>query len=277
MQISIDGRIVPAAEASVPVADRGFTLGDGLFETMAVHEGRVLRLEAHLARLRQGLAALRLPLALPDQDLADRIHALVAVNNLREGSLRLTITRGQGPRGLLPADPPRPGVIITASPWASRPTEIAAIIARSTRRNEHSPLSRVKALGYLDSILALIEAQEQGGQEAILLNSAGLAACASAANLFVMRQGKLLTPPVSDGVLPGIVRGEIIARHGGQERSLDPADLAAADEIILSNSLGLRSVVRLDEKPIGAGAAGPVARQLAAAIPFPGHSRHCRA
>ena len=269
MQISINGRLASADEAGIGLSDRGFTLGDGLFETIAVHEGRILRLEAHLARLRAGLETLRLPLGLRDLDLTTRLLSLVSVNDLREGSLRLTITRGQGPRGLLPPDPTMPTVIITASPWAGRKTSISAVIASSTRRNEYSPLSRIKALGYLDNILALIEAQERGAEDALLLNGAGHVACASAANLFAMVNGVLQTPPLADGVLPGVVRAQIIGEHKAVERSLTADELYRADEIVLSNALGVRSVVRLDDRIIGSGEPGPLVQELASALEFP--------
>lgn len=270
MKVSLNGKIMDAGAASVPLGDRGFTLGDGLFETLGVHKGRILRLKGHIARLRASLAAIRLDLPLSDVDLVARLAEVVAANSLTEGSLRVTITRGSGPRGLLPPLEVIPTVLITASPWAPRPLELSCIIARSTSRNEHSPLSRIKSLAYLDNILALAEARDRNADDALILNTAGRIACASAANVFAMIDGELVTPPLADGLLPGTVRAEIIASHGGMERALWAADLSRASEIILSNSLGLRAVTGLDGRPVGSGAMGPVCRALLESIPFPG-------
>ncbi|MGF7161376.1 branched-chain amino acid aminotransferase [Rhodoligotrophos appendicifer] len=270
MQISIDGRLVDQAAAGLSVLDRGFTLGDGVFETLGVRGREILRLDAHLRRLRQGLAVLRLPVKMPDFEFVTRLLSVIAVNDLTEGSLRLTVTRGQGPRGLLPPDAPVPSVVITAAPFAPRATEISVIISEKTRRNEFSPLSNVKALGYLDNILALMNAREHGADDALLLNSRGHVVAGTAANLFAVIDKVLVTPPLADGALPGVTRAEIIERTKAEERSLTPDMLAQADEVILTNSLGLRSVISLNGQPLGAGRSGAAAAAIKAQLAFPG-------
>jgi branched-chain amino acid aminotransferase len=131
-----------------------------------------------------------------------------------------------------------------------------------TRRNEYSPLSRIKSTNYLDSILARDEAQRHGADDALLLNTAGHIAEATAANLFIVTQGQMLTPPLSDGPLEGTMREEVISAAAVRERSLSVADVTGADEVFLSNSLGLQPVIEIAGIPIGSGTPGPAYRAL---------------
>ena len=135
-------------------------------------------------------------------------------------------------------------------------------MATVTRRNEHSPLSRIKSTNYLDAILAREEARRRNADEALLLNTAGKLAEATAANLFIVRGGQVMTPPLGDGALEGTMRSEIIAQTGAAECSLPVADLLSADEAFLSNSLGLQAVASVDGTPIGEEGGGPVYRAL---------------
>lgn len=268
MTIWLNGRLLPAAEARIDPADRGFTLGDGLFETIRIKDGKLRHLPRHLERLAAGVELLHLPLPHGAAELAGAMAALIEATGVTDGVLRLTLSRGTGARGVLPPADAKPTLLMTAAPAAHMTAPVAAIIARCTRRNEHSPLSRLKSLNYLDSILARQEAAERGADEALLLNAAGRLAESSVANLFLSvggRQGgRLLTPPVADGALPGIRRALILERHGAEEAPLTPDDLARADEAILTNSLGLRPLVAVDGRPVGAGSAGPVLARLLA-------------
>ncbi|CAO3409906.1 aminotransferase class IV [Azospirillum largimobile] len=264
MTIWLNGHLLPAAEARIDPADRGFTLGDGLFETIRVKDGVPRHLTRHLDRLAAGTALLRLPLPYDTATLADAMTALIQATGLTDGVLRLTLSRGTGARGVLPPPDARPTALMTAAPAAHMTAPVAAVIARSTRRNEHSPLSRLKSLNYLDSILARQEAAERGADEALLLNCAGRLAESSIANLFLSTGGRLLTPPVDDGALPGIRRALILERHGAEEAPLTPDDFARADEAILTNSLGLRPLLSVDGAPVGSGSAGPVLARLLA-------------
>ncbi|GAA4254343.1 aminotransferase class IV [Azospirillum formosense] len=262
----LNGRLLPAAEARIDPADRGFTLGDGLFETLRVAGGAARHLDRHLARLADGAALLGLPFPHGAAALAAAAEALIAAqgqgDGFADGVLRITLTRGTGARGVLPPPDAVPTLLMALAPAPPPAGPVEAVIARTTRRNEHSPLSRVKSLNYLDSILARQEAATRGAGEALLLNSAGRLAESSVANLFIVRDGRLLTPPVAEGALPGIRRALILERGDAGEAPLSVADLLGAEEAFLTNSLGLRPLLRVDGRAIGAGTVGAVTAAL---------------
>lgn len=248
----IDGRLGPIGEARIDPRDRGFTLGDGLYETIRATGGEPLRLDRHFARLRDGLGALDIPLTVDEAAFAAALRAVLAGNGLSDGVVRLTVSRGVGARGLPPDPTAKPTVVITAAPYHA-PIPGRAMIATVTRRNALSPLSRIKVTSCADSILARIEATRLGFDDAILLNGAGFIAEATAANLFAVIDGTLTTPPVADGALPGVMRGTIIDRMPVEERSLTPEDLAGASELFLTTSLGIRPLVGLGERVLAIG------------------------
>lgn len=262
MMVFLNGSVICVDDARLDFGDRGFTLGDGLFETIRVRAGRPTRLDAHLARLRAGAAILDLPVRSSDQALGDAMVAVLAANGLPEGVLRLTVTRGPAPRGLLPPATPMPTVLVTVGPLPPPGGPLTAVVAAGTRRNEHSPLSRCKCLNYLDNVLARQEAARRGADEAILLNTAGRLAETTIANLFLVVEGRVVTPPVTDGALPGVMRAEAIAATGALERSLDPGDLTRAEEVFATNALGVKAIVQVDGRPVGGGEPGPVASRL---------------
>lgn len=263
MKVHLNGRLTDAAQAAVAVGDRGFTLGDGVFETIKVLGGRPLRLAAHWQRLAEGARLLRLPLPLDADALEAALAQVLAANGLDDAAVRLTVSRGPGQRGLLPPVPCTPTVLLTAGPLPPAPGPARAVIAREVRRNQHSPLARCKALSYLDNVLARLEAEERGADEALLLNTDGRLAEASIANLFVvMADGTIATPPVADGALPGVRRAELIGQVGAVERPLMPEDLDTAREAFLTNALGVRPLVAVDGRPIGGGGPGPLTRAL---------------
>lgn len=266
MTLWLNGTLVADGAARIDPADRGFTLGDGLFETLRVTDGAPRHLVRHLARLRAGAALLDLPLPWSDVELADAMAALLAAEGLADGSLRLTVTRGPAARGVLPPASPSPSLLITVG---GLPPDgpVRAVVSTVTRRNEHSPLSRLKTLNYLDAILARQEAARRGADDALLLNGAGRLAEATAANLFLRCRDRLLTPPLAEGCLPGIGRALILETHPVEERPLTLADLPEADEAVLSNSLGLRALVAVDGRPIGDGRPGPFLASLLARPP----------
>jgi branched-chain amino acid aminotransferase len=266
----VNGELLPAGEAALDPRDRGFTLGDGLFETMRVRGGAVPHIERHLSRLRVGAAVLELSPLPKDESLKDAIGKTLAANELAEAAVRLTISRGVPEnRGLLPEPEPKPSLVIHAEPFAGYPAELydrgaRALISRIPR-NERSPLARIKSLNYLDNVLARREAEARGADDALLLNTAGDLASASAANLFLLLDGALITPSVTSGALPGTVRELVVAdlapRVGLEvvERAVRPEELRAAEEALLTNALmGIVPLIEVDALPIGTGEPGPV-------------------
>jgi branched-chain amino acid aminotransferase len=255
----LNGAIVPADFARIDPADRGFTLADGLFETLRAYRGKPFRLEDHLLRLESSAQALGIPLLFDPVRIAEAVVELLEANALSEGdaAVRITATRGTGPRGLAPPAEVKPTLLITTAPYADLPKVCAAALV-GIRRNEGSPLAQMKSLAYLDNVLAAREAASRGAEEAIQLNNAGRVAGAARANLFAVIAGRLVTPPLGDGVLPGIARRVVLERAAAlrilaEEASLLPADLAGAGEIFLTNSLfEIRSVGRLDGREIAA-------------------------
>ncbi len=246
----LNGALLPRDAAAIAPDDRGFTLGDGLFETVRVAAGRPTHLPRHLHRLRAGAALLGIPVPWDDDVLHAAFAGTIGANAVQDGSARLTLSRGPASRGLLPPDTSRPTGLVTAAGASSPAGPAHAILCTTTRRNECSPLSRIKSLNYLDGVLARIEADRRGAGDALLLNTQGLLAEASAANLLVLCGGRLLTPPVADGALPGIRRALLIERCGASEASLPPEALLRANAVFLSSSLGLRVVASLDGQPL---------------------------
>ena len=271
--IFLGDRLVAEAAARIDPSDRGFTLGDGVFETLRAYGGKPFRLGAHLARLVSGAETLGIPLPLPAARIAEAVAETIAANDLTTGgaAIRITLSRGIGARGLLPPTDARPTLMIAATTYQPpAPHPLSAVIV-DVRRNEHSPLARLKSLNYLDNVLAQRDAAARGADEAILLNTAGRLACAARANLFVLRGRTLLTPPASEGVLAGIARAEVLESVrelgiGVHETPLERDALAAADEAFLSNSLmEIAGLGRIDGRAIGEGGIGPTTARVAEA------------
>jgi branched-chain amino acid aminotransferase len=245
----LNGALLPAAEARIDPADRGLLLGDGLFETMAAREGAVTELHRHYARLSNGAAVLRIPIPLTLAMLDEACRSLLVANGQRDAAIRLTLTRGPGPRGLAPLAHPTPTILITLAPLPA-PGGPLRLVTASIRRDETSPLSALKTLNYLPGVLARIEATEQGADDALLLNRQGFVAETSAANLFVRLGGLWFTPPVTDGALPGIFRAKRLETGRAREAQLTPEQLFQAEAIFAGNALSLRPVVEIDGHPI---------------------------
>lgn len=251
MTLWLDGALLPDEAAAIPITDRGLLLGEGLFETLAVWDGRILELDAHLGRLARSANILDLPLGWSVEALAAAMASLLAAERLTGGRavLRLTLTGGDGPRGLLPAAQARPRLLITARPMDALPASPAVIVVAPFAVSATSPLRGHKTLSALEQILARRHAAALGADEALMVNTAGHLVEASAANLFLVAGGRLLTPPLSDGALPGVTRARVLdlAAEAGigvdADTSLGLQDLAAAEEAFLTNSLiGIRPV-----------------------------------
>lgn len=239
-------------ERAVSVADRGFLLGDGVFETMLVDRGRPAFLDEHMARLLTGLAALGIDADLPD--IAAVIRALAERKGLAGGlaSARLTVTRGASARGLaFPKPAAEPSVLLTLAGAPPPGVAPARLFVSAYRRAETSIAARCKTLGYLDNVLAKNEALEAGAEDAVMLNSHGRVACASAANIFVLTENEAATPPIEEGALPGIVRGLLL--KGAADAGVSVAERAiTVDElrsgaVFLTNSLMELRAARLED------------------------------
>lgn len=267
MIVWLNGDLIPADVARIDPRDRGFLLGDGVFETLPAMAGRLFRLADHLARMGRGADLLGLSAPLPDVDMRRAALATLAANGLGhdDASLRITYTRGPGPRGLLPPETPETTLLITAAPAMPTLRPATAIIS-SQRRNEHAPTARIKCLNYLDNILARREAAQAGADEGLMCNSSGALAGASAANLFMVEDGVLLTPAVAEGALPGVTRGVVLGLAGVagitvEETSIASQRLSRATEAFLTNSLiGVRPLVAVEGRTIGGGGVGPLTR-----------------
>lgn len=233
-------QFIEEEKVSVSMNDRGFTLGDGVFDTQVTTDGVLLDADLHFERLLNNSMILGIPFDKTILDLNTISTMLLARNSISTGRwvVRTQITRGIGLRGLMPPRDVHPTLVMRATPAPQiGDTPARAIIATTTRRNEHSPLSRIKSTNYGDNMLALLEAQDYGAEDAILLNSEGHVACATTANIFIVENGIWITPPVSDGALPGITRMKLIAEHRAREEHITVERLEGAAQIWKSNSI----------------------------------------
>ncbi|MCA8881242.1 MAG: aminotransferase class IV [Rhodobacteraceae bacterium] len=237
----LEGRRLDGDCAVFDLRDRGLMLGDGLFDTSLAVNGRVVFADAHMDRLAGSCAVFGIPF---DRWAAARTLTEAAAE-IGTGALRITVTRGAAPRGLLPPADPAPRTIVAAH--AGRPGAVwrpVRLASTGIRRNETSPTSRHKCLSYLDAIVALDAAAAGGADEVLFRNTAGRAVCCATGNLFVLTGKVLRTPPIADGVLPGVLRRivmELCPDLGltAREESLTPSDLSAADAVFMTNSLRL--------------------------------------
>ncbi len=266
-------KFIPLAEASVPVSDRAFLYGDGLFETLRVYKGCPFYGKEHLLRLQEGAAALSLTCKGSLEEMAAILKETIRINKIEEGFLRVTLSRGTGKRGLYPAGCHEPLLVVmpfTSIPYKEQDYEegFKGIIVESTRRNSFSPFSRLKSLNYLDNIIAKMETQDKGADEGLLLNISGELACGTVTNLFMVKGKEIYTPGLSSGVLKGVTR-QIVLRlardnnHAVKEEPFFIRDLTEAHEAFLTNSLlELMPLISIDNQPVGNGKPGEITKGL---------------
>jgi len=234
--------------AALGVTDRGFLLGDGLFETIRIKNGEPLWMPAHLSRLITGAEILCFP---PIQDdFAKQLADLIKVNEVVDGVARITVSRGEGQRGISLPETPIPTTLVAVSPAYPGRSPMSLHVVQGIRRNQFSPLFRIKSLNYLDNILARNEATQLGFDDAILLNTTGQVTETSVGNLLFLVDGKWVTPPVNDGVLPGTARARILADGLAKECTLQDCDLAKVESAIMVNALSLRTVEKIDQREL---------------------------
>ena len=270
--VLLNGQLFPAGEARLPVLDFGYLYGYGLFETLRAYAGVPFRLDRHLSRLEQACKALELPPPGGEHDLPPAIQRTLSANGLTDARIRITVSlQGEKPVPEVPAEK-QVNVLITVSPLPLRPEGAYEkgyeAMVSSITRNSASPLSRLKSIGYLENLLARQEAHREGAQEALMLNEKGMLACASAANIFLVLQGQLLTPSVESGIRAGVTRETVLELAqklaiDGTERAIAPKELLLAEEAFLTSSiLEIMPLTRMDRKQIGTGRPGPVTSQL---------------
>ena len=273
-KVWLDGKLVDPADAKVSVFDHGLLYGDGVFEGIRAYGGRLFRLEAHIRRLFDSARGIRLTVPLAPDALADAIVETLRANGLQDAYLRIVVTRGIGTLGLDPNKCPNPSLFIIADKIDLYPKELyengLEVITAATMRNHPKALDpRLKSLNYLNNILAKIEAIDAGTLEAVMLNHLGYVAECTGDNLFIVRAGRLLTPPVAAGILEGITRDEILDVARGlqidvREENLTPQDLYPADECFLTGTAAeVIPVVRIDKRSVGDGRPGPITKRLA--------------
>ncbi|MEE8347081.1 MAG: aminotransferase class IV, partial [Dehalococcoidia bacterium] len=243
--IFVNGKLIERSAARVSAQDRGLLYGYGLFETMRSYDGRVFRLEEHYRRLCDGASRLAMAVPLSLGDVGEAVDAVLKRNDLADAYLRLTVTAGQPPDVAGPTEDS--SVVLTAGPLTDYPPEMyrrgVSAVVSSVRRNETSPLARVKSLNYLDNLLAREDARRRGADEAILLNTRGKVAEGSAVNLFLVEGHRLLTPGIESGALPGITRQAVLelAADAGMEAvessEIETQMLHDASEAFLTNSV----------------------------------------
>ena len=273
MKIYIDGKYCDEKNAKISVFDHGLLYGDGIFEGIRAYNGRVFKLQEHIDRLFCSAKAILLDIPISHAEMMKAVVNTCRKNKLRDCYIRLVVTRGIGTLGLNPNRCKRGSVIIIADKIQVYPKEMyengMAIVTVATTRNLHSALNpAIKSLNYLNNILAKIEANIAGVEEAIMLNSEGFVAECTADNIFILKGGKLYTPPLSAGALYGITRGVVMdmAQEAGipvSEPNLTRYDVFNADECFLTGTgAELIPVTKVDGRVIGTGKPGPVTKSL---------------
>jgi branched-chain amino acid aminotransferase len=273
MKVYIDGKYYDEKNARISVFDHGLLYGDGVFEGIRAYNGRVFKLKEHIDRLFYSAKAILLTIPMSHEEMCKAVVATCRRNKIRNGYIRLVVTRGVGGLGLNPNKCKMPSVIIIADKiQLYRPAMYQRgldIITVPTMRNLHSALNpAIKSLNYLNNILAKIEANNGGCEEAIMLNAEGFVSECTGDNIFIVKGNQLMTPPLSAGALYGITRGVVmdLAREIGMtvsEPNLTRYDLFIADECFLTGTgAELIPVVKIDGRVIGSGKPGPVTKDL---------------
>jgi branched-chain amino acid aminotransferase len=272
-QIYISGKFVAQEDAKISVFDHGLLYGDGVFEGLRSYGGKVFRLRQHAKRLYESAQAIWLTIPIPQDEMCNAVNEAVRINKISDGYIRLVVTRGAGTLGLDPNRCSNPQVIIIADTISLYPPELyekgLEIVTVSVQRMSPAALSpRIKSLNYLNNILAKIEGLQAGCIEALMLNHKGEVAECTGDNVFLVRDGVLLTPPLEAGILAGITRNAVIeiAREAGidvREMPLTKHDVYIADECFLTGTAAeVVPVVKVDSRTIGTGKPGTMTRDL---------------
>ncbi|MFK7851579.1 MAG: branched-chain-amino-acid transaminase [Akkermansiaceae bacterium] len=273
MKIWLDGELVEEKEAKISIFDHGLLYGDGVFEGIRFYNGRIFRLEDHIKRLFDSAKAIVLKMPWTQEEICKFTCETVAANGFTDGYIRLVVTRGAGELGLNPYLCPKPSMFIIASSIKLYPEEHyqngLSVITCATRRPAPAALMpQVKSLNYLNNVMAKVEAIQGGALEAVMLNEQGYVAECTGDNIFVIRNGEVSTPLISDGALDGITRAVIfeIAQKleiKVTERSLTRYDIFVADECFLTGTAAeVIPMVSLDQREIGDGKPGVLTKKF---------------
>jgi len=272
MLVYLDGNYVPEEEAAVSVFDHGLLYGDGVFEGIRAYNGRIFRLTEHIDRLFDSAKAIDLAIPLSREEFAGVIRETLHKNGLTDAYIRPIVTRGAGTMGLDPRKCPKPTVICITIEWGAMYGDLyekgLTAVTVSVRRNAAEALPPgIKSLNYLNNILAKIEANYKGGDEAIMFDTNGYISEGSGDNIFVVKDGVITTPPTLNN-LRGITRAAVIDLAGQQgipirEQNLGYFDLYTADEVMVTGTAAeVAPITTIDGRSIGSGRPGPVTRQL---------------
>ena len=272
-QIYISGKFVAQEDAKISVFDHGLLYGDGVFEGLRAYNGKVFRLDEHITRLYESAKAIWLTIPMSQDEMREAVNESVRINAIKDGYIRLVITRGAGTLGLDPNRCSNPQVIIIADAISLYPAELyqngLEIVTVSVQRMHPAALSpRIKSLNYLNNVLAKIEGLQAGCIEALMLNHKGEVAECTGDNIFIVRHGELWTPPLDAGILEGVTRDAVIeiAHEAGitvHESPLTKHDVSIAEECFLTGTAAeIISVVKVDNRTIGTGKPGSMTRDL---------------
>lgn len=272
--VYIDGKFYPKSEAKVSVYDHGLLYGDGIFEGIRAYEGTVFKLDEHLDRLYRSAHAMLLEISLTKDEMKKAVLGTLKTNNLRNAYIRLVVTRGVGDLGLDPRKCFKPTVIIITTRLIQlhnndkKKDGITAMVSWVKRDPVDATTHEIKSLNYLNSILAKIEANIAGVDEAICLDKRGFVSEGVAENIFMVRNGEIRTPPTTTGALPGITRDVVIElakklRYPMIERNITPNELFNADEVFFTGTAAEIIPVReINKRGIGTGKPGPITQRL---------------
>lgn len=275
MKIWFDGKLVEETEAKISVFDHGALYGDGCFEGIRFYSGKVFRLEEHIVRLFDSMRYLMIDLPWSFEEVCKATEETVAASGMLDGYIRLVVTRGKGDLGLNPWNCPKPSMFIIVQNIALYPKEMyengLRLITSSYRRpNPDILCQQVKSLNYLNGISAKIEAVQQGAGEALMLNQRGNVAECTGDNIFIVKNGEVLTPPLTEGALGGITRHAVmdICTELGipcREMVMNRFDILRADECFLTGTAAeVIAATSLDGRTIGTGHAGPITKRILA-------------
>lgn len=276
-KIWLDGELVDESEAKISVFDHGLLYGDGIFEGIRFYNGRVFRLDEHIERLFLSARAILLNMPWSEQEVCDIVCDTIRANGLTDGYVRLVVTRGSGGLGLNPFLCEKPSMFCIAASIQLYPEEYyengLELITCSTRRPSHATLSpQVKSLNYLNNVMAKVECVKAGVMEGLMLNEAGTVAECTGDTIFIVKNGVIVTPKITDGALDGITRAVIFdlcerLEIDIIEDTITRYDVYTADECFLTGTAAeVVPVVKVDDRPIGEEKPGEVFRQLLAAF-----------